>query len=95
MATGYTGGSNAEDLFDFPCKFPIKAMGHNQDGFETLVRDIVLNHAVLFADSAIVTNASGAGKYLSVTIHIEAQSRAQLDRIYRDLSDCGQVLVAL
>lgn len=95
MASRYPPESGPDELFDFPCKFPIKAMGRNRDGFENLVKRIVLTHAEVFAGVGIKTSTSASGNYLSVTINIEAHSRAQLDRIYRELSDCEQVLVAL
>ena len=89
------GSDQQETLLEFPCTFPVKAMGRNEDGFETLVTKIVLNHAEESAAEAVTTNLSSSGKYLSVTVTIEAVSKAQLDRIYQDLTDCEQVLVAL
>lgn len=84
-----------DTLLEFPCKFPVKAMGRNEASFQTLVENIILNHAEIYVDEPITTNLSSKGKYLSVTITIEAQSKAQLDRIYQDLTDSEQVLVAL
>jgi putative lipoic acid-binding regulatory protein len=82
-------------LLDFPCAFPIKAMGRNGNDFETVVSEIVFRHARLFAGEQVRARPSGAGNFLSVTITISAESRAQLDRIYQDLTDCEQVLMAL
>lgn len=79
----------------FPCSFPIKAMGHADTGFAARVLEIVRRHAPEIGDDAIQYRPSVGGKYLSVTVTIEAQSRAQLDAIYQELSDCEQVLVAL
>lgn len=84
-----------DTLLEFPCSFPIKAMGRNDASFQTLVENMILQHAEIYANQAVTTNTSGAGKYLSVTVTIEAQSKDQLDRIYQDLTDCKQVLVAL
>jgi len=84
-----------DTLLEFPCKFPLKAMGRNNPGFQALVEKIVLVHAEIHADVPVTTNPSGSGNYLSVTVTIEARSKAQLDRIYQDLTDCGQVMVAL
>jgi len=84
-----------DTLLKFPCEFPIKAMGRNEASFQTLVENIILNHAEIYANKPITTNASSSGKYLSVTVTVEAQSKDQLDRIYQDLTDCEQVLVAL
>jgi len=89
------GTSQEETLLEFPCKFPIKAMGRNEDGFETLVTEIILFHAQIYAGEQVTTNASGSGNFISITVIIEAISKAQLDRIYQALTDCEKVLVAL
>jgi hypothetical protein len=70
-------------------------MGRSDDGFETLVTEIILVHAEIYADLPVTTNPSGSGNFISVTVTIEALSKAQLDRIYQDLTDCEHVLVAL
>jgi putative lipoic acid-binding regulatory protein len=82
-------------LLEFPCSFPIKAMGKNGNNFETMVSEIVLRHAELFSDEQVRTSPSGSGNFLSVTITINAVSRVQLDRIYEDLTACEKVLMAL
>ena len=87
--------SGQETLLEFPCRFPVKAMGRGVEGFESLVTNIVLSHARMYAGDQVVTNSSGSGKFLAVTVTIEALSKDQLDRIYQDLTDCEQVLVAL
>ncbi len=84
-----------ETLLEFPCKFPVKVIGHAVDGFEALVTGIVLAHAEQYEGVGVTTNTSGAGRYLAVTVTIEATSKDQLDRIYQDLSDCEQVRMAL
>jgi len=84
-----------ETLLEFPCQFPVKAMGRDEEDFESLVTGIILSHAEKSAGEAVTTNLSSSGKYLSVTVTIEAQSKDQLDRIYQNLTDCGKVLVAL
>ncbi len=84
-----------ESLLEFPCKFPIKAMGRFDDGFEALVTKIILNHAEIFEGEETTVNSSGSGNFISVTLTIVALSKDQLDRIYQDLTDCEQVLVAL
>lgn len=89
------GAGEQETLLEFPCKFPVKVMGRGEPGFEELVTGIVLAHAEAYAGEQVTTNASSSGKFISVTVPIEALSKNQLDRIYQDLTDCGQVLVAL
>lgn len=82
-------------LLQFPCRFPIKAMGRNSDDFEVVVTAIVLTHAELWPDEAVRQEPSKAGNFVSVTAVIEALSQQQLDSIYQDLTDCSQVLMAL
>ena len=82
-------------LLEFPCTFPIKAMGKNTDDFEALVTDIVLAHAELWPDQAIRSEASKEGNYVSITAVIKAESQEQLDAIYQELTDCDQVKMAL
>ena len=90
-----TDADKQETLLEFPCKFPVKAMGRSEDGFETLVTKIILQHADIHDGKHVTVNPSSSGKYISVTVTIEALSKVQLDRIYQALSDCEQVLVAL
>ena len=84
-----------ETLLEFPCKFPVKAMGRAEDGFEAMVTELILVHAEIYTGEAVTTNSSGSGNFISVTVTIEALSKIQLDSIYQDLTDCEQVLIAL
>jgi putative lipoic acid-binding regulatory protein len=86
---------NEKTLLDFPCSFPIKAMGRQSDKFEAIVSGIVNRHAQLWPDEPIRSVPSKAGNFVSVTVTVEAQSKAQLDAIYQELTDCEQVLMAL
>ena len=87
--------SDIETLLEFPCAFPVKAMGRSGGEFESIVADIVLKHAQLFDGEQVRARASGAGNFVSVTITVQAESREQLDRIYQDLTNCEAVLMAL
>ena len=82
-------------LLEFPCDFPIKAMGLADEQFETVVISIVRKHAPDLGEGAVRCVESKGGKYLSVTTIVRATSREQLDNIYRDLTACEQVLMAL
>ncbi len=87
--------SDAVDVFQFPCDFPLKAMGHNTAEFETLIVTIVRRHAPDLADHAVSSRLSANGKYRSVTATFTAHSRAQLDALYAELSAHEQVLMLL
>ena len=84
-----------ESAIQYPCDFPIKAMGQASGNFELTILEIVRRHAPNITEGAFKSRPSSNGKYLSVTITIRAESRQQLDAIYMDLTACDQVLMAL
>ncbi len=84
-----------DSLLQFPCRFPIKAMGRQSAEFERVVSELILTHAQLVSGESLRVTPSKAGNYVSITAVIEAQSRSQLDTIYQSLTDCELVLVAL
>ncbi len=84
-----------ETLLEFPCQFPIKAMGKADIEFDLLVLELVQQHATAPEKTKMTSRPSQNGKYLAVTVHIEATSKQQLDRIYQQLSAHPLVLVAL
>ena len=84
-----------ETLLEFPCRFPIKAMGLNTDAFDELVLGIVTRHAALHADNPVQVRDSRGGRWVSVTVAVHATSRAQLDAIYEELSAHERVVMAL
>ncbi len=81
--------------FEFPCQFPVKAMGKNIPNIEAIVVEIVRRHVSDLSASAVKTRESKGGKYISVTITVEAQSKAQLDAVYMDLTACPDVLITM
>ncbi len=87
--------SEEETLLEFPCQFPIKAMGKNVADFDSIVVAIIRQHVADINEGAVKTRPSKEGKYLSVTVTIEAISKNQLNAIYQSLTDCPDVLMAL
>jgi len=86
----------AEDtLLEFPCRFPIKVMGAATDEFRSLALGIITRHFGELAASDIEERPSSGGRYLGLTITVNAESKAQLDAVYTELTSCRQVLVAL
>jgi putative lipoic acid-binding regulatory protein len=84
-----------ETLLEFPCQFPIKAMGKSSAHFDMTVVEIVRRHVSDIKEGAITSKPSSGGKYTAVTVVIEATSKVQLDAIYQGLTDCSDVLMAL
>lgn len=87
--------NQSETLLEFPCEFPIKALGRASESFDSRVVQLVRKHAPDIFEGAIKSRMSRGGKYVGVTITIRATSQAQLDAIYQDLSGCSEILMAL
>lgn len=85
----------SDTLFEFPCSFSIKSMGHANIDLDVIVVEIVRRHAPDLGEGCVTTRQSKGGKYVSVTVTLEAQSKQQLDAIYQDLTDCEHVLMSL
>ena len=84
-----------DSLLEFPCTFPIKAIGKNTPDFEDFVIAIAHNHIPHLDASNISSRPSNGDKYLGVTITFTAQSQQQLDALYQELSDSERVLMLL
>jgi putative lipoic acid-binding regulatory protein len=80
---------------EFPSEFPIKVMGRHDGGLQALTREIIERHTGPLGDERLKVRTSGDGNFLALTYTITAQSREQLDAIYRDLTACKAVLMAL
>jgi hypothetical protein len=70
----------------FPCDFPIKIIGNHHDRFRAEMIAILLKHVPDLSLDTITTRESNGGKYLSVSAQFTAQSRAQVDDLYRELT---------
>ena len=84
-----------DELFNFPCDFPIKIMGRCDCDLEILVVEVINRHVSDLSENAVATRPSGKGNFISVTVTVEATSREQLDNIYRELTAREEVLMAL
>ncbi len=70
-------------------------MGRKSNDFRSIVIGIVQKHAGTIEPHQIEERPSKDGNYLSLTCTFEAQSREQLDALYRELTSCERVLIVL
>lgn len=84
-----------ETLFEFPCEFPVKAMGKSGPELETAVLEIVNRHVEDLTEGCIKFNQSSSGSYTSITITFTAQSKDHLDKVYMELTSCEHVLYCI
>ena len=90
-----TDPDKPQSLLTFPCVFPIKIMGRREDGFAQAVSEMVLRHAPDFHPETMEMRTSKNGRYLSLTVNLNARSREQLDALYSELSKNPLVLMVL
>jgi uncharacterized protein len=83
------------EALKFPTEFPIKVMGRCDSDLAALTRPIIERHAGPLDDASVKVRSSGDGNFLALTYTVTAQSREQLDAIYRELTACKAVLMAL
>lgn len=84
-----------DTLLKFPCDFPIKAMGRDTPEFLGTVRALIEEHTGPLSDDVIQRTLSRNGRFVSVTVIVNAQSQQQLDDIYRAITAHEDVLMAL
>jgi putative lipoic acid-binding regulatory protein len=77
----------SEELFNFPCDYPVKVMGKDCDELSVTMRAIIERHAGKLHPNQISSKKSSKGSYISYTVRIVATSRAQLDSINQELQD--------
>jgi putative lipoic acid-binding regulatory protein len=86
---------NRPSLLDFPCYFPLKAIGSGAEDFEALVLEITRKHVPGLDPGAATSRPSAGGNYLAVTVTFVAESQAQLDALYVELGQQPRVKMLL
>ena len=84
-----------DELLTFPCRIDIKVIGHRTQHLREAVVTIVGRHCGAVDDAAVSERLSSAGKYLSLTVTVIAETREQIDAVYRELTASDHVLMAL
>ncbi len=80
---------------EFPTDFPIKVMGRHDADLRRLTQPIIERHAGKVEETSVRSRASGDGNFVALTYTVRATSREQLDALYRELTACEAVLMAL
>jgi putative lipoic acid-binding regulatory protein len=85
----------SETAQTFPSDFPIKVMGRRDSDLRALTQLIIARHAGPLEESSVRSRISADGNFVALTYMVRATSRKQLDDIYRELTACAAVLMAL
>lgn len=94
MTNDKTAETPPETLIEFPARLAVKAMGLNEDDFESLITTLVMP-LVESCDARVSTVASKEGKYLSVRVHFTATCHDHLKSVYVALRSEPRVLYTL
>jgi putative lipoic acid-binding regulatory protein len=84
-----------ESPLTFPCDYPVKVMGRSTAEFRSRMIEIMSAHGGPEVAESVTERESRGGNYLSLTCTVHAESREELDRLYRELHATGLVLYAL
>ncbi|WP_428099852.1 YbeD family protein [Candidatus Rariloculus sp.] len=84
-----------ESLLTFPCEIDIKVIGRRTTSLRATVLGIVRAHCGVVEDSRVRERHSSEGNYLSMSVTVLAETREQIDAVYRELTASDQVLMAL
>ncbi|KAF0110016.1 MAG: hypothetical protein FD147_1891 [Chloroflexi bacterium] len=79
----------------YPIVFPIKVIGLDEPDFEDFAVEIVRRHVPELLEENILSRLSSGEKYRSVSFQFIAESRAQVDELYAELTSHKRVLMIL
>lgn len=85
----------SDSLLEFPCDFPLKVMGRKDADFQSLVVALVERHVGPLDAAQVSVRDSRDGNFMSLTLVVRAESQAQLDALYGELTAHDRVLMAL
>jgi putative lipoic acid-binding regulatory protein len=86
---------NENQIQIYPCKFPLKAVGLNEDGFFEMVVETVSRHIPGLEGYHFSSRYSNQDKYISVSVTFIAESREQVDSLYLEMSENKKILMIL
>lgn len=69
----------------FPCSYPVKAMGENTPKFLQEMLFIAQKHCPNTLECHVKRTESRTGKYQSITITVEVDSREHLESLYAEI----------
>ena len=95
METTLPSVAAVQSLIEYPSRFPIKVMGPKVEGFVGAVTGVARQFDPEFDAGTVELRPSSGGRYLGVTVTVNATSREQLDGLYRALSSHPMVKVVL
>jgi putative lipoic acid-binding regulatory protein len=82
-----------DSLLTFPCEVPVKIVGRNDAEFRDVAQGIVSKHYSYLRLSDVGEQTSRNGAYVSLTFVVDAQSRGEIDALYRELTSTEKIIM--
>lgn len=84
-----------DPVLEFPCRIDVKVMGRADEDFAELVVELVRRHVPDVTHDAVRSRHSRHGNYIALTVSVYAESREQMDALYRELTAHEKIAIAL
>ena len=85
----------APPKIEYPCAYPIKVMGLQEEDFIACILEVVQRHDPEFISETITYRESRNGKYISVKVTITATGVDHITALFNDLKATGRVVMVL
>ncbi len=86
---------SSQPIYQFPSMYSLKAIGKTEGDFEDIVYSIMLKHIPSFEKTGMSSRLSRDGNYLSITLSFYAESKDQVESLFKELNDHEQVIMVL
>ena len=87
---------NAKTTYmSFPCDFPLKIIGKNQETLKISVMNIIAKHFSGVEDKQVTITPSQNGNYLSISVVLHVQDQPSLDALYLELTKHPDIKMVL
>lgn len=84
-----------DGTLEFPCRYPVKAMTRNREKVLDQVMTAISGHGANPDRDSVKVRPSRNGRFQSITIQVDAQSRDQLEAVYASLRELDVVVMTL
>jgi putative lipoic acid-binding regulatory protein len=85
----------SDQIDQFPSAYSLKAIGKSEGDFEDVIYSILLKHIPSFDRTGMTSRLSRDGNYLSVTISFNAESKEQVESLFKELNAHERVIIVL
>jgi putative lipoic acid-binding regulatory protein len=81
--------------FEFPCDIPVKIFGRNEASFKQAVVAIVRRYFPDFSEDDLRERLSRKDRFVSITVTVWVEERAQIDALYTALTGHEAILMVI